>query len=119
MKRTTRPNWTKFVTGQGWILDADKARTAWNDATVTDGVPRWKSNGSVPPADCCEDWAEIGLPVDLAAAEAVRSAELDAFLIAYRANPPKPTAEALCEMAAEFGPGSVVVDIISGRKFKL
>jgi hypothetical protein len=47
--------------------------------------------------------------------EAARKRDLDAFTRAYRANPPRLTAEMRAEARAEFGPGVKMVDVISGR----
>ncbi len=119
MNRTTRPNWTKYVPGTGWTFDADKARARWADVAVVNGVARWASNGAIPPADCCDDFAEAGCPIDVAACKVARDADNAAFVTAYRKNPPVVTAEAMAEMRAAYGTGTTVVDVISGRRIKL
>lgn len=121
-KRTTRSSsHIKFVDGQGWVTDYDKARRHWDrgEHTVTDGVVRWNSNSRVPPQDILEDWAELGLPFDIEASAAARDAELADFLADYRANPPEPTREEMFEMQAAFGKGATVVNAITGRRIRL
>lgn len=90
------------------------------DASVSaDGVVRWNSNGSVPPQDILDFWAHLQKPFDLARSAAVRSEELDKFLAEYRANARPPSDEELHEMRAAFGPGEVVVNVITGQRTKL
>jgi hypothetical protein len=88
------------------------------EATLTGGVYRWKSNGSVPPAEVLESATREGLAIDLALNAAARSEELRAFFAEYRARQPKePSAEQRAEARAAHGPGVVLVDVISGRRF--
>ena len=92
----------------------------WHGKTTREGrVIRWTSNGQVPPADIIALAVAAGIDVDPAACDAARSADLRAFVSAYRANPPKVTAEQRAEMRAAFGPGTTVVNVITGRKFKV
>ena len=91
---------------------ADKLRS---DATITDGVIRWNSNQRVPPEECVELAAHIGLPVNVATCTATRDAEVSAFLTAYRKQNRRVTAEQRAEMRAAFGPGTRVVNVITGR----
>jgi hypothetical protein len=102
-----------------WIADDDKARRQFRDATVIDGVVRWQSNGAVPPADCCAQWARLGLAFDLAKTTAARDTELAAFLAEYRRTATAPSAEQRAEMRAAFGPGTEVVNVITGRRTRL
>lgn len=87
-------------------------------ATVTDGIVRWNSNGNVPPADCLDLLAFLGFisEADVAASATVRDGETAAFLAEYRRNSRPLTGEALAEARAAFGPGEVIVDVISGVK---
>ena len=48
---------------------------------------------------------------------AARERDLDAFLAAYRRNPPPVTDEMRFEARAAHGPGVELVDVISGRRF--
>lgn len=118
-----RHAWEKCLpNGDGtvrWIADDEKARRQFAEATVVEGVVRWISNGRVPPADCCEQWARLGLPFDLATSAAARDAETAAFMAAYRKNDRAPSAEERAEMRAAFGEGTEVMDVITGRRTRL
>lgn len=124
--RTTRSSSnTRFVEGVGHVTDFAAAQAMWDDqdsySKTVDaaGVVRWDSNGSVPPLDILEDWAELGLPFDLEASKAADAVEWEEFATRYRANQQAPSDEEMFEMRAAFGPGAVVVDCISGRKTQL
>jgi hypothetical protein len=113
-------NYEKFVQGQGWVLDVAEAREAFQNAHVVEGVLRWKSNGRVPPADCVQDFLAAGCQgFDVAKSTAARDADLTAFVAEYKRNQRPASAEELFEMRAAFGPGAVVVDVLSGRRTKL
>lgn len=119
--------WEKSVTNDTgfttWIPDHDKARSARDDAEYDehDKVLRWKSNGSVPPADCVAHWNFLGLTCTdtLLRCDEVRARELADFAAEYRKNQGPPSDEEMFEMRAAFGPGEVVVDVISGRRTQL
>jgi len=118
--RAERDPETGYVT---WVADDDKARAKFADAQVDDrGVVTWKSNGSVPPADCREQWARIGMPFDAEASEAERDRQVDETVRRYRearANrTPEQRAEEAFEMRAAFGPGETVVDVFTGERFR-
>lgn len=90
----------------------------YNSAAYTDDglVWRWVSNNAVCPLDAC---AEDGIPCDPEAQARAREIDVDKFLAEYRKNQPAtPSAEEQCEMRAEFGPGAVVVNVITGRKWR-
>lgn len=84
------------------------------DMLIRHGVARWVSNGSVPPEDIIAFAVFLGAPVDEAACNVARSAELSAFLTAYRANPPQVD---VAELRAAFGPGARVTNIITGQSW--
>ena len=87
------------------------------DATITDGIIRWNSNGHIPPAEYVRLAAEIGLPVDVDACTRQRNEETAAFFAEYRrSQPAQPSREERFEARAAFGPGVNVVDVISGRR---
>lgn len=108
------------LSGGNAVFANEARRTAQRlrqKATLRDGIIRWNSNGSVPPADCVRLAAYIGLPVDEAACAAVRGAELAAFLAEYRRTRAAPSAEERAEARAEHGPGVELVAVLSGRRF--
>jgi hypothetical protein len=97
-------------------------RYAADLAIGPDGVGRWTTNGQAIPDDCAALYAAFDMApgLDVAATEAARLAELRVFLAAYRANQPATaSAEEIADMRAAFGPGEVVVDVITGRETQL
>lgn len=67
--------------------------------------------------DMIEKLRYITDKVDAEATRAARAEANAAFIEDYRKNH-KPSAEELNEMRAAFGPGSTVVDIISGARYE-
>jgi hypothetical protein len=86
------------------------------------GVMRWRSNDHVPPAECLRaavDMELITLPQFTKSID-VGIEETRQAIQTYIANQPaQPSEEELYEMRAAFGPGEVVVDVISGRRVQL
>lgn len=88
-------------------------------ATIDAGLIRWVSNGRVPPADVVALAAHIGLEIDTAACTAARDSETADFLAEYRkARAGGPSAEERAEARAAFGPGTDLVDVITGHKWR-
>lgn len=84
------------------------------DARLVDGIYRWKSNDHVPFDDLLE---EAGVPADVRArCKTARAADTAAFLEDYRANYKGPSDEERAEMRAAFGPGTVVMNVVTGTK---
>lgn len=110
-----------FPRGHWDFLDAQRTITKFADATIIDDVPRWNSNNQVPPKDILELWHYMNLPFDFQKAEATREAETSAFLKQYRKmnTGRQRTPEELYEMRAAFGPGEVIVDVITGDRIVL
>jgi hypothetical protein len=97
-------------------------RTRGELAIDEHGVGRWTTNGSVIPGDCAALLTAFGLAdgLDLAAAAAAREVETAAFLERYRAaQPAQASPEEIADMTAAFGPGTKVVDVITGRETQL
>jgi hypothetical protein len=117
--RYDRPALEKFdpVTKK-YVADDDRARDWYAKADVdAAGVARWKSNGSVPFPDMLQQWAGLGLRVNVEASNAAKSADLDKMVAEMKANPPPPPdAEQMFEMRAAFGRGTTVVNVFTGRK---
>lgn len=89
-----------------------------SEYTVTAGIMRWKSNGSVPPAEYVVKAAATDPAIDVAASAATRDTELRAFLAEYRKNYKGPTAEERAEARAAHGPGHKLTNIITGHKWR-
>jgi hypothetical protein len=82
---------------------------------------RWQSNHHCVPHDCLQLAVILGV-ADEAYLETTRvaeRAETQAFLAAYRANQGPMSAEERAEARAAFGPGEVIVDVITGRRTQL
>lgn len=79
------------------------------------GVIRWNRNKAIVPTFVYQD-AYCYCPQ---VQQEAYDKDSQAFLAGYRAADPKPDAEQIAEMTAEFGPGTTVVNIISGRRTKL
>jgi len=92
-----------------------------SDATVTDGVVRWNSNGRVPPQEILDLWSFLGKPFDPAKSTEARVAETKQFLADYRTQNAgrKPGEEELAEMRANFGPDARVVNVVTGDRYDL
>lgn len=95
------------------------------DAVVDhQGIVRWKSNGSIPPKDIMQVWADANKSFNHQECLAVSAQETFAFLQAYRdaeaSAPVNPEAEAerLFEMRAAFGPGQTIVNAFTGKTYK-
>jgi hypothetical protein len=102
---------------QAWnIREVERLRAKLSDpseACERDGVYYWVSGNIIPP-DVLED-AYVTVPESHRAGY---EAHLEAFAREYRRRQPKePSAEERFEARAAFGPGVVVVDVLSGRKF--
>lgn len=88
------------------------------DASVGDGVVRWNSNAQVPPVDILELWRHLGKPFDFDKSVAAREVDLDRQIADYRRRMANhvPSDEEMFEMRAAFGPGSTVVNVLTGEK---
>ena len=86
-----------------------------DDTEETDGILRWKSNGRVVPATAYRD-AYCTPPEGSAQVE---QSEASAFLEAYRSMQQQYDEEQLAEMRSAFGAGSVVVNVITGKRTTL
>ena len=93
-----------------------------NEAYVKDGVVRWRSNDAVPPAECLDQLAAEGLVFDRRKTDVARESDLRAFAAQYRKararRTPEQREEEAAEMRAAFGPGAVVVDVLTGERFR-
>lgn len=94
--------------------DLDAGRITIDD----NGIAR-NCIGRVLMADLLEKLALVTDKADVAATNAAREAEVAKELESYRANKKPHTAEELAEMRAAFGPGTTVVDVLTGEKITL
>ena len=84
-----------------------------------DGAGHWASNGRYIFDDNAYEAFLGGVPINLDATEQKRAVQVEETLAEYRRNWKPPSGEALAEMRAEFGEGTEMVDVLSGRKFRL
>ena len=90
-----------------------------HEAYTEDGLTwRWTTNDSYLFDDTC---AKLGVPVDFEAQKVAREAETERILARYReqqaAATPEQRAEEEAEARAAFGPGTKVVNVITGRSY--
>jgi hypothetical protein len=97
--------------------DALTGRTFSAPAYTEDGGRTWKweSNSAFCPLDACQ---RFGIPANLSAQRTALDAETKAFVAAYRKARAgrRPSAEERHEMRAAFGPGVIVVNVLTGRR---
>ncbi len=87
------------------------------EATVeSDGAIKWNSNGRYLMDDFCEKLEYAGYPFDRAATAVKRDKQNEESLAEYRRNYRGFTAEEMAEARATFGPGTVVVNVITGEE---
>jgi len=79
------------------------------------GVLIWKSNDRPVPVDVFKD-AKVEAPAGQKEACDKNTAE---FLAEYRKNYKGPTAEEFAEMRAAFGPGTELVNVVTGNKYRV
>jgi len=85
-------------------------------------VYRWKTNDRVPPADAIRSYGIDKLPnFSKQVHDEARDAETQAFLADYRKRMEnwQPSEEQRCEMRAAYGAGAEVVNVITGKKYKI
>ncbi len=130
-KKTEEKHMTRFEReingslGAFWKKNAEeevKKAVAKADADATveaDGAIRWNSNGRYLMDDFCEKLEYAGYPFDREATAKKRDAQNEEFLAEYRRNDKGLSGEALAEARAAFGEGTVVVDVLTGKKTRL
>jgi hypothetical protein len=104
-----------------YVLDEDKARASWASAKVdASGVVRWQSNDAVPFDDALDDFLSLGFRLDKVACQQARAKDTEASIENYKRQQRnrRPSAEEQLEMRAAFGPGAVVVNVLTGQKYR-
>lgn len=111
--------------GPFWQKEAEKelarVRADLENGQITidgDGIAR-NCIGRVLMADLMEKLLMVTDRADADATAAAREAEVEQELAEYRAAKRTRSAEELAEMRAAFGPGTTVVDAITGEKIEL
>lgn len=84
-----------------------------------DGAIRWNRNGRYLMDDLCEKLEYAGYPFSREATARKRDAQNEESIAEYRRNDKGISGEALAEARAAFGEGTVVVNVLTGRKTRL
>ena len=111
--------------GPYWVEEAKKdaveaVRLANESATVdVDGAISWKTNGSYLMDDFCEKLAYMGFPFSREETARKRKEQVESHLEALRNKEPYIDEEMLAEMRNAFGEGTMVVNVLTGRKIRL
>lgn len=101
-----------------WVRkEAERAIRSLSDTTRQGGVLRWKRNGSVPPEEMLELAQHVGVEFDLEASRRARQIDLDRFVAEYRSGATEPSEEERFEARAAHGPGVMLVNVLTGRRF--
>lgn len=111
--------------GEWWQKDAEKralkmVEQAKTEAVVEDdGAIKWRINGRYLPSDCCAmlEWA--GYDFDSEATAVKRDKQAEEFFAEYIKRQKEYDNEELSEMRSVFGPGAVVVDVITGKRVRV
>lgn len=111
--------------GDFWKRNAEEevkkavAQAAEKATVEADGAIRWKSSGRYLMDDFCEKLEYAGYPFDREATAKKRDAQNKESLMEYRRKYRGLSGEALAEARAAFGEGTVVVNVLTGRKTRL
>lgn len=89
-------------------------------ATVeADGAIKWKGNGRYLMDDFCEKLEYAGYPFSREVTAEKRDAQNEESLAEYRRNDKGLSGEALAEARAAFGKGTMVVNVLTGKRTQL
>ena len=94
----------------------------WYEKTYTvDGVTRWKTNGHIPFDPMLQKFVEAGYDVDINKCARIRAQEVNQSLQEYRKSQENHSLseEDMFEMQSAFGKGVTVVNILTGKQYKL
>ena len=111
--------------GAFWKKNAEEevrraVREAETKAEVDEfGAIKWRSNGRYLMDDFCEKLEYACYPFSRKATARAREEADRVFIEEYRKEDHTPSAEMLAEMRAAFGEGAIVVDIFSGKKYRV
>lgn len=111
--------------GEFWQKDAEKevqkavAEADRNAVVDENGAISWKSNGRYLMDDFCEKLEYAGYNFSREATKNARQLQVAKELDDYRKNWKEPSEEEKEEMRKEYGAGTTIVDVLSGRKIQL
>ena len=87
--------------------------------TNMNSAASWNSNGLYLKDDVAEKLSYTDFPFSVEETKKAREAQDELFYENYRKNYQGPSEEELAEMQAAFGPGTTVVDVITGQEISL
>lgn len=89
------------------------------DTKVENGIVRWESNNNIPPREVLEFWNYANLPFNYEKSLKLLEEETNNFLSEYTINHTQPSEEELYEMRSAFGKNTEIVNVITGKKYKI
>jgi hypothetical protein len=93
------------------------------DETVDAPVVRWKSNNNIPPEECIDAFLKAGFITEQESINSTEQREIEtaASIQKYieRMKNHVPSDEDVFEMRSAFGDGSIVVNVITGKRTQL
>lgn len=93
-------------------------KKANEDAIVeSDGAIKWKSNGNYIPDDFCEKLEYAGYDFDRKATSNKRDIQVAELIKNYKSQEAGLSDESKLELDANHEPGTVIVDVITGKKY--
>ena len=103
--------------------EMEEAKRHFNNVVVNDDIITWKSNGQSPMLDMLERWLQIGLITmsQFSKTNENRNEQTKVNFARYIENQKNKNIydEEIIEMQANFGKGTGVQNIITGKTFKL
>jgi len=112
------------MTKANWQVREDEQNLSKfeTDAQVdTNGIVRWKSNGRIPFSDMLVLWHQSGKKFNLELSILVRKAEdaqiINRFRAKQAARTPEQIREERAQARAAFGPGTTVVNALTGERY--
>jgi len=110
----------KYKSGHPFRKDSERTLDMFHtDTIIENGVVRWKASNNIPPSDILEFWNHLGFDFDYELSKQVAEKEIAEAIENYRKQQRKLSAEKEYEMRAAFGEGTTVVDVFTGKEYKL
>ena len=116
----------KGLRGEFWKRNAEQEIAKMQECVDNDeirtnigGGAFWNSNGNYLSSDIAEILSYTDFPFSLEETNRAREAQTAAFLENYRKNYQGPSKEERYEMAAAFGKGTTVVNVITGERIRV
>ena len=103
------------------MLDEKRKEDFYIDETNSTSGPvvRWNSNNRIPFGDMLAEFANAGWITVQTVKNSLAQRKIEdiASLEAYRKNYKGPSEEEMFEMRAAFGPGAILVNVLTGHSY--